>query len=120
MALVVTPHAVRSMLRNRDWRDTATLYIRDLESAPRSVKVQDNAGWAFLLRGEAERALRHFDRAVELGRGPGWFVNPHRGRAYALWLLERRPEAREAYGVFVDHGGVDSRLEEAMGGGRAP
>lgn len=117
MSLFVVPHAVRSVVRNRDWKDTATLYIRDLESAPRSVKVQDNAGWAFLLRGEAERALGHFERAIELGKGPEWFLNPHRGRAYALWQLERRPEAQEAYGVFVRHGGVDPRLEEALGGG---
>jgi tetratricopeptide (TPR) repeat protein len=117
MSLVVVPHALRSLVRSRDWKDTATLYIRDLESAPRSVKVQDNAGWAFLLRGEAERALGHFDRAIELGKGPEWFVNPHRGRAYALWELDRRSEAREAHGVFVEHGGVDPRLDEALGGG---
>jgi hypothetical protein len=115
MSVLVAPHVVRSIQRNRDWRDTATLYVRDLESAPRSVKVQDNAGWVFLLRGENERALQRFERAIELGKGPGWFLNPYRGRTYALWELGRRTEARAAYDVFVRHGGVDPRLDQALG-----
>lgn len=117
MSLVVVPHAVRSIERNRDWKDSTTLYIQDLESAPRSTKVQDNAGWAFLLGGEAERALGRFERAIELGKGPEWFLNPYRGRTYALWELQRKAEARKAYDVFVRHGGVDPRLEQVLGEG---
>jgi hypothetical protein len=115
MSLVIAPHAVRSIVRNRDWKDSSTLFIRDLESAPYSAKVQANAGWVFLLGGEAERALAHFERAIALGERPEWFLDPYRGRTYALWELRRADEARRAYGVFVRHGGADARLDQVMG-----
>jgi tetratricopeptide (TPR) repeat protein len=115
MSLAVAPHAVRSVVRNRDWKDSSTLFVRDLESAPRSAKVQANAAWVFLLGGEAERALAHFDRAIELGERPERFLDPYRGRAYALWELRRKEEARRAHGIFVRHGGADPRLDRVMG-----
>jgi hypothetical protein len=120
IALLAGGHAARSVERNPDWKDSPTLFLHDLETAPRSVKVQDNAGWVLLLSGDSTAALACFERAIELGKGPAWFLNPYHGRTYALWELGRRAEAREAYALFVRHGGSDPRLDQVVGGQVAP
>jgi tetratricopeptide (TPR) repeat protein len=117
LAALLALHAARAGVRSADWRDSETLWLHDLSVAPRSTKVQANAGWVLLLAGRPEEALACFDRAIGIARGPGWFANPYRGRVYALVELGRLDAARESYALYARHAGPDPLAEELLARG---
>jgi tetratricopeptide (TPR) repeat protein len=59
-------HGGRAALRSADWVSQERLYLVDLARSPESARVQSNAGFIFQGRGDHERALRHFSRALEI------------------------------------------------------
>ncbi|MBI2821324.1 MAG: tetratricopeptide repeat protein [Acidobacteria bacterium] len=65
-ALVVVLFSVATVARNRDWRDTISLWEATVRRVPGSARVQNNLGTAFHAAGNVARALPHLKRATEL------------------------------------------------------
>jgi len=83
---------LRTIARNRDWRDSYTLWKGAVETHPRCARAQLAYGMAALGRGEAREAARALDRAAEilpedppdpLRRGQRLHALVYRGQALA-------------------------------------
>jgi len=59
----------RTLARNADWRDEATLWKATAETAPRSVKAQINHGDHLLKEGKTDGAIAAFRRALAIDAG---------------------------------------------------
>lgn len=65
-AAVLLALSARTVTRTPDWRDNATLALRDVEVQPRSAKLHAGAGIVLQSRGEHDRARAHYERALAL------------------------------------------------------
>lgn len=92
-ALAVT-HAAALQVRHQEWRSDASLFLSALEVEPDSSVVQANAAGTLLELGDAEGALTHASRAIELEpeHGSAW-----KYKAMALDLLDREEEAKPVW-----------------------
>ena len=92
---------VRTMIRNRDWKDGFTLYSHDIKIHPESFDLQNNLGVELFRRGEKEKALFHFVKSVELQ--PKWTIsNNNLGAVYEN--LEELEKAENYYKKSVELG----------------
>lgn len=55
--LVAFPASVKTFQRNEDWYDNPTLFLRDINAAPRCVRINKGAGSALIERSIAEKDL---------------------------------------------------------------
>ena len=65
-SLVLLLLTARTILRNRDWRDTETLMQSAVRVVPRSVKVHYNLGVFHQERHEVAKALRAYEEAIDV------------------------------------------------------
>jgi len=73
--------SVRTVLRNRDWRNGFTLYSHDIKNQPESYDLQNNFGVELFRHGKIKEALEHFERSVDLQ--PHWTIsNNNLGATY--------------------------------------
>jgi hypothetical protein len=107
-------HGVRAAARNPVWADDETLRLHDVSLQPRSVKLQSNAGAAFLERGEPERALAHFEAAMVSPISPAIFLNPYQGKVRALLDLGRFEQAGALYEEVIRYGPRDPEIERRL------
>jgi len=98
-ALVATVLSVRTMLRNRDWRDNASLYLSAADAVPNSAKMRAFRGIIYLGRNDFERSRADLEAALR--------INPE------------YPDAVEAMGLLESRIGNQTSalkyLEEALG-----
>ena len=66
LGLLMLFFAGRSALRVSDWRDDATLFLTDVEFAPRGVKPLTNAAGVLARQGRIDEALSLARKAVEV------------------------------------------------------
>ena len=114
VGIAVLLAGIKTVRRNFDWKDTPTLFVRDVRVVPDSAPANANASLHYLeparitedpaaRRELATRALTHLDRAIEihpqftnayLNRGLAWFLLEDYGRAEADWraVSRRFPE----------------------------
>ena len=64
--VILVALAARTLARNPDWRDNATLALHDVAVQPRSAKLHAGAGIVLQGRGEHARARAHYERALAL------------------------------------------------------
>lgn len=64
--LALSVLAVRTMVRNADWKDDLTLWSRTVQTAPQSARARNNLGTAYLRRGEFSLAEEQFAAAVAI------------------------------------------------------
>jgi Tfp pilus assembly protein PilF len=64
--LLVALYGVRTLVRNRDWRDGLTLWRVTSTAAPRCARARTNLGGALLTRGDIEGAERELRAALEI------------------------------------------------------
>ncbi len=88
LALIVTLLAARTVFRNRDWRDHATLFERAVEVAPNSAKVRFNLGGVYLEKERYDDAMRELQASLAIY--PSAF--PHRNLG-TLYLRKHQPQA---------------------------
>ncbi|MBX5484536.1 MAG: tetratricopeptide repeat protein [Myxococcaceae bacterium] len=65
-AAVLVAHAVATHLRNRVWRDEASLWADTVEKSPRNGRAWMNFGLTQMRKGELQKAKALFERAAEL------------------------------------------------------
>jgi tetratricopeptide (TPR) repeat protein len=66
LAVVILLLSARTVMRNRDWRDHGTLFLRALEVAPNSAKVHFNLGGVYLDRGLYDAAARELEASLAI------------------------------------------------------
>jgi tetratricopeptide (TPR) repeat protein len=66
LAIVATGLGLCTVLRNRDWRDNAHLFLSDLHSVPGSAKIHSNAGVVYMTHGQFEAARAEFLVALRI------------------------------------------------------
>jgi tetratricopeptide (TPR) repeat protein len=98
--------SARTVLRNRDWRDQGTLFLRALEVAPNSAKVRFNLGGVYADREMMDEALREYQASVAILPS----ARVYRGLG-TIYLKKRLPEA--AIAEFRKAIALDPRDAEA-------
>ncbi|MGE0480696.1 MAG: hypothetical protein AB7Q17_09515 [Phycisphaerae bacterium] len=89
-AAVAIAFAALTVLRNRDWRDDATLNAADLRTQPRSARLWAATATAALNARRFDDAIERADRARAIDAD---FPTPHRVAGLARWQLARAPQA---------------------------
>lgn len=64
--LALSVFAVRTVVRNTDWKDDLTLWRKTVQTAPESARARNNLGAAYLRRGERTLAEEQFAAAVAI------------------------------------------------------
>jgi len=82
-ALVATVLGIRTVVRNRDWRDNTSLYLSAADAVPRSAKMRTFRGIIYLGRNDFDRSRADLQAAL--------LINPEYPDAVeAMGLLESR------------------------------
>jgi tetratricopeptide (TPR) repeat protein len=94
LAVVVLALGVRTVVRNRDWRDNYTLFASAVQAVPGSAKAHAGLGGEYLRRDRLEEAGREFRACIE--------IYPDFADVWdSLGLVEARlGHDREALGLF--------------------
>jgi tetratricopeptide (TPR) repeat protein len=66
LALIVLAGSVRTVIRNRDWRDAATVWQKTLEIFPNNVTAHFNLGSTYNLQGKYDLAIEELTRAYRI------------------------------------------------------
>jgi protein O-mannosyl-transferase len=66
LAATVLAFSVRTMVRNRDWKDTFTLYSAAVRAVPDDAKMHSNLASAYLSRSQLDQAEREFQAALRI------------------------------------------------------
>jgi len=104
LGLVVVAFAIRTWLRNDDWKDNLSLFASTARSAPFSAKAQYNLGSALQEHGAHAAAIAQYERALAIA---SWTE----GAALAIGIEEERmgrvDEAiaryRQALDIYSDY-----------------
>lgn len=87
-ALLIIGLSARTILRNRDWKDSFTLWSVTYQAVPDSTRAVYNLGVEHLKRNQADQAISLLQRAIEL--------NPNHILAYnnlaAAYLAKGEPQ----------------------------
>ena len=125
LATIVVLLSGRTVLRNRDWRDHATLFERAVEVAPNSAKVRFNLGGAYLQKERYDDAMRELQASLAIY--PSAFPHRNLGTLYLRKnesqmamaeyrkALELDPRDGEAYNnlgyVLLSQGSIQEAIE---------
>lgn len=71
--VVIIVFSMRSIARNRDWKDALTLYQHDIQVSQDSFDLQNNLGNELYWLGRYDEAQTHLEQSVELA--PTWWGN---------------------------------------------
>jgi len=66
LAVVLVALSARTIIRNRDWRDSETLWAKTVETAPRCARARFNLGVIRAGQGRLDAALVHLREAVAI------------------------------------------------------
>jgi protein O-mannosyl-transferase len=64
LAIVVLALSVRTVIRNRDWRDNFSLFSAAVKAVPRSAKMHANLGGQYMNRGQLDAAQMELQTAL--------------------------------------------------------
>jgi hypothetical protein len=110
MSLVLALWGVRTIHRNLDWRDQATLFAAAARTSPNSARVRMNHGVELLRAGKAEEAVRELQAAVWILPG---YAHAHFNLSRAYESLDRLSDAQGAAlrAILLRPDEVRSRLQ---------
>ncbi len=98
VVILLGAFAVRTVVRNTDWKDDATLWEATYAVVPRSPRAAYNYGLVLTNRGEHERAIPYYQQAIELDPT---FLTSYFNLASTYAGLGRFDEAREVYAAAL-------------------
>ncbi len=64
--VILAGYAIKTIDRNRDWRDPVTFYTRTLAGNPDSARMHNNLGRALSEQGRRREAIVHYETAMRL------------------------------------------------------
>jgi protein O-mannosyl-transferase len=95
LATVVLALAVRTVVRNRDWRDDFTLYSSAVRAVPYDAKMHSNLATAYMIRDQLDLAAKEYQAALG--------IDPDFPDALAFYSqLEYRRKNYQAAGVMME------------------
>ena len=100
--------AARSVVRNRDWRDDATLFAATVETAPNSSKAQASYAATLALRAEEERSAGNDERSKQL------FLQAGRHYERSLTIEPQAAAVHAQYGLCLTALGSYERAEAQL------
>ena len=108
ICVLVLLFAVRTVIRNRDWKDGMTLWASVLKNAPQCARAHSNLGTEYLNRKDYRTALSHYQQAVSLRPEHAIFHN-NLGRVYGVL-----GDLENAQAELMKATKLDPALAEAM------
>ena len=66
LGLMVLAFGMRTVARNRDWKDNLTLYSADVRAVPDSARMRGLLGQEYLRRGELNLAAAELQKAIQI------------------------------------------------------
>jgi protein O-mannosyl-transferase len=95
LAVVVLAFSVRTLVRNRDWKDTFALYSSAVRAVPNDAKMHSNLAGQYFLRNEWDLAAREYQIALR--------INPDSPDALASYsALEFQQGNNQAAGEMME------------------
>ena len=73
--LILSLYSLRTITRNRDWKDSFTLWSKTIETSPNSRKAHNNLGIEYNTVGKYEEAIASYKRAIEIDPGHAFAYN---------------------------------------------
>lgn len=98
-AVVILLLAGRTIARDRDWRDEATLWEATYAAVPQSPRAAYNYGLVLTTRSEHQRAIPLYQQAIE---GDPTFIKAYFNLASTYAGLGRIDDAREVYHAALE------------------
>ena len=112
LGILVLALSVRTVMRNRDWRDNVTLWEKTVLTAPNSSRAHDNLGTAYARQGQFRKAIVHFEEALAISP-QNFHALHHMGDAY--YATEKLDQARTAYHEAIRWQGDDAEIHFSLG-----
>jgi len=97
--LIILALLTRTIVRNVDWKDQDTLWLATAKTSPSSSQNHNNLGDYYGRRGDFEKAIEEFKRAIELN--PNYagayhnLANAYRHVGETDWAIENYQKAAE-------------------------
>jgi Tfp pilus assembly protein PilF len=95
LTVLLVALAVRTVARNRDWKDNLALYSAAVRAAPASAKMHSNLGGQYMNRNQVDLARREYQTALR--------INPDSPDTLAFYgLLEFRQGNYQTAGALME------------------
>jgi Flp pilus assembly protein TadD len=107
-AFLVLLLAIRTVIRNRDWKDSLSLWTKTVQTAPESARAHTNLGHVYLAQGRFVLAEQEFREALRIQPDDAVNRDDH---GLALLRLGRLDEAEREFreAIRLDQHNADAR-----------
>lgn len=105
-------HGVRTVLRNPVWTHSRVLFLNDWKVVPNSSKAMNNAAAMYFGKGDYEKAIAFFQRAIEIE--PHYWM-PYRTAAFTYTAMGKDLEAMEMYDLALRYGAAEPGVFNNLG-----
>jgi len=97
--LVIGGLAMRTIIRNRDWKTEESLWFATAKTSPSGPNIHNNLGYIYFRKGEYEKAIGEFSLAIK--------INPAYGDAYhnlgnTYYQMQKVQEAAQSYHKAIE------------------
>ena len=89
-SIIIVSLFIRTVIRNKDWKNSESLWLATAKASPNYVASQNNAANIYVLNGEYEKAVESYKRAIELNPN---YSYTYYNLGYTLRLMKGHYEA---------------------------
>jgi len=80
LLIIILLFSVRTIDRNRDWKDGMALWSKTVKTVPRCARAQNNLGFRYLEKKKYDEAMKHFAAAIAIKPA---YAEPYNNRGIA-------------------------------------
>jgi tetratricopeptide (TPR) repeat protein len=80
LLLIIILFSLRTIDRNRDWKDGMALWSKTVKTVPRCARAQNNLGFRYLEKKKYDEAMKHFAAAIAIKPA---YAEPYNNRGIA-------------------------------------
>jgi tetratricopeptide (TPR) repeat protein len=93
LAAIIGIYGRATMVRNMDWKDEISFFHSTLKHHPRNARLYLNLGNTYYEKGQIEKAIEQYRKAIEINRGYAVAY----GNIGSAYLHMKKPEEAEGY-----------------------